>query len=190
MLLCCYLLISLTPCTGTRLHITTVDCLLNACLDFANSRNGRKFSRRSRKVLALTRWKCIIGTNMRRRCSPSFISIRYPHINSMFADNFQGGKVVLSYYNKGIPAALVSLFPDIGLDTSILSSNGAYLSASTLRKFFDNYAHEKGFDPLQPDNWYSMRHRDISGRKVPPPPPHINSLPTLSAPFVTIIAGL
>lgn len=34
------------------------------------------------------------------------------------------------------------------------------------RKFFEEYAKENGFDPYQPDNWYSQAKHKIEEKKV------------------------
>ena len=34
------------------------------------------------------------------------------------------------------------------------------------RKFFDNYASENNFDPLNPDNWYKVERKDIMEKVV------------------------
>lgn len=34
------------------------------------------------------------------------------------------------------------------------------------KKFFDEFAESKGFDPLEPDNWYSVKRTEVVGPTV------------------------
>lgn len=45
-------------------------------------------------------------------------------------------------------------------------SKGYWLDVNNCRKFFDEYAKEKGFDPLDAENWYEVRSVDLGEKKV------------------------
>lgn len=83
-------------------------------------------------------------------------------------------------------AALLDLYPDIGLEEHKFNTS-IYLSLLTKRKFtkifkgkthkywndaanrrkvFDRIAQENGFDPLIPENWYSISRNFIISQKV------------------------
>lgn len=34
------------------------------------------------------------------------------------------------------------------------------------KMFFDNFARQRGFDPLVASNWYGVRHEDVTTQKV------------------------
>ena len=48
--------------------------------------------------------------------------------------------------------------------------------------FFKEYAVARGFDPLVPDNWYTIKHREILLANVCPSSSHLPQ-PTFSNPF-------
>jgi hypothetical protein len=76
--------------------------------------------------------------------------------------------------------ALLDLFPNIGLDPSEFLLQCMYLfiplavltiinqpdSWKNRRRFFENYAKENGFDPLNPENWYLQAREKIISTKV------------------------
>ncbi len=39
-------------------------------------------------------------------------------------------------------------------------------SAIDRRKFFEDYAKKRGFDPLTPENWYIESYRNVAAMKV------------------------
>ena len=45
-------------------------------------------------------------------------------------------------------------------------SKGYWLDIDNRRKFFLKFAEEKGFDPLVPENWYTITKRQVSAKKV------------------------
>eukprot|EP00026_Physarum_polycephalum_P001070 Phypoly_transcript_01071.p1 GENE.Phypoly_transcript_01071~~Phypoly_transcript_01071.p1 ORF type:complete len:1197 (-),score=193.28 Phypoly_transcript_01071:69-3659(-) len=70
----------------------------------------------------------------------------------------KGLKAVLAYHKKSFIRALLSLYPNIGLDKtkfSILPA-GYWSNPTNRRHFFDTLARNKNFDPLAPENWYSL----------------------------------
>ena len=103
------------------------------------------------------------------------------------------------YYEGSIANALLSLFPNIGLDPSKFrvrgGNNSPLLSLSLFfpplilmyffivwkdvkqrRKFFIDYAKANGFDPLKANDWYSQPKERIMAVKV-------SFLPLLSSSF-------
>ena len=48
--------------------------------------------------------------------------------------------------------------------TAILG--GHWLLLENRRKLFDQFAQEKGFDPLEPKNWYLVLREDVFNFKV------------------------
>jgi len=69
--------------------------------------------------------------------------------------HIKGASTIYQYYKNNIQA-LVSLFPDIGLDKTKFEKNpiNYWNDTRNRKKFFDHFAKEQGFDPLVPDNWY------------------------------------
>jgi len=78
-----------------------------------------------------------------------------------------GGRDLLNYYNRSRRShieALVKLYPELRL------KKGNFLKLKNLkgwkepgkqRKFFDEFARSKKFDPLDADKWFSVSHYDI-----------------------------
>lgn len=52
------------------------------------------------------------------------------------------------------------------------------------KMFFENFAHTKGFDPLEASRWYYTPRKDIYSAKVPPPPPLPPPLFSLTPPHI------
>lgn len=99
---------------------------------------------------------------------------------------------MLEYYGGSVVQALLSLFPNIGLNeerfvitSSTLFSTftfhfflsfylfilhchaGKYWTQEkNRRKFFDEYAHKYDFDPLNHNNWYHVLRSSILAEKV------------------------
>jgi len=71
----------------------------------------------------------------------------------------------MNYYRGNRARALAHVFPDIGLDANKLITR-QYNISSYRRKFFDSYARESGFDPLVPENWYSIATNSVSSSKA------------------------
>eukprot|EP00026_Physarum_polycephalum_P001164 Phypoly_transcript_01165.p1 GENE.Phypoly_transcript_01165~~Phypoly_transcript_01165.p1 ORF type:complete len:960 (+),score=125.04 Phypoly_transcript_01165:678-3557(+) len=85
---------------------------------------------------------------------------------SDFAE-FKGAAYVLALYNKSFIKALLDAFPDIGLDDSRFPniSRGYWENVGNRRIFFDNFAKERGFNPLVPTNWYSVSPKSVKDTK-------------------------
>jgi len=47
-----------------------------------------------------------------------------------------------------------------------------WAEAENCRKLFDGFAKERQFNPLDPNNWYSVTSSDFAGKVVPPKQPY------------------
>jgi len=72
---------------------------------------------------------------------------------------------VLRYYNTSIAKALTDLFPNIGLNLSLLRIGPSWPDRENRRKVFENYAKANGFDPLNPECWYTQTKFRVSSMK-------------------------
>lgn len=83
---------------------------------------------------------------------------------------------MLDYYAQSVSKALLDVFPDIGLEIctySVARCDSLRLAAkfwtfAAKRKFFDNIASIKGFDPIKKQNWYRISQGDLLREKVAP----------------------
>lgn len=96
----------------------------------------------------------------------------------------QGVRDVLAYHQDSLVRALLDLFPQIGFDKRKLEAHlckfycylfcyffshvvtAVWVNEDTRRKFFINYAHDNGFDALDPNGWYTQSKRNILNQKV------------------------
>eukprot|EP00026_Physarum_polycephalum_P000419 Phypoly_transcript_00420.p1 GENE.Phypoly_transcript_00420~~Phypoly_transcript_00420.p1 ORF type:complete len:1013 (+),score=147.72 Phypoly_transcript_00420:21-3059(+) len=77
----------------------------------------------------------------------------------------QGG-TLYNLYNKSVTKLVTSVYPDIGLDESRFAvMRKGYWTDASVRRFFDDFAKERGFDPLQATNWYSVNGRYVKKLK-------------------------
>eukprot|EP00026_Physarum_polycephalum_P001731 Phypoly_transcript_01733.p1 GENE.Phypoly_transcript_01733~~Phypoly_transcript_01733.p1 ORF type:complete len:1003 (+),score=155.23 Phypoly_transcript_01733:421-3009(+) len=67
----------------------------------------------------------------------------------------KGAYNVIYYHKNSVTQALLDLFPEIGLSQSKFITQLAVNAGENRKQFFINYARENGFNPLQPQNWYS-----------------------------------
>eukprot|EP00026_Physarum_polycephalum_P001298 Phypoly_transcript_01299.p1 GENE.Phypoly_transcript_01299~~Phypoly_transcript_01299.p1 ORF type:complete len:1145 (+),score=200.33 Phypoly_transcript_01299:2-3436(+) len=74
---------------------------------------------------------------------------------------------LISLYSGSYAAALMDLFPNIGIDPSKFNraKKGYYADAKNRRKFFDFFAAKKNLNPLLPDTWYSIAMRHVTREK-------------------------
>jgi len=78
-----------------------------------------------------------------------------------------GGSSLLGYYNRSHIEALVKLYPELTLKHGnfLKFSRGwrapGWKELAKQRKFFDNYAKSKNFNPLDAEKWYSVTHYQI-----------------------------
>lgn len=93
---------------------------------------------------------------------------------------------MLGAFKGSYSNALMSLFPEIGLDSSkfkrvprmdnnfyyfyncfvLIWFSGSHWMTMKNKMFFDNFARQRGFDPLVASNWYGVRHEDVTTQKV------------------------
>jgi hypothetical protein len=71
-------------------------------------------------------------------------------------------------------------------------ASNLWVEVEKRRKFFENYAKRKGFDPLIPENWYVQSRKKITSTEVLSPPPlHSRPTPTLllSTPALRLLSS-
>lgn len=96
----------------------------------------------------------------------------------------QAARTVASYYSNSIRKALVHLFPDIQFDKNkislsmpsmffqcidlclIIDLEHHWTDPSNRKQFFLDFAKAKGFDPYNPESWYTVSSADIAATKV------------------------
>eukprot|EP00026_Physarum_polycephalum_P002644 Phypoly_transcript_02652.p1 GENE.Phypoly_transcript_02652~~Phypoly_transcript_02652.p1 ORF type:complete len:698 (+),score=61.56 Phypoly_transcript_02652:137-2095(+) len=74
--------------------------------------------------------------------------------------NEKGGRTVLSYYDSRLRTALISLFPEIGLDESRFKIQESWKDENKRRGILLDFAKANNFDPLKSENWET-----VSGRR-------------------------
>jgi len=73
-----------------------------------------------------------------------------------------GGNDVLNYYEGSHITALRKLYPELILKKeSFLLSQEGWKAPAKQRKFFDNFANSKQFDPLDAEQWYTVSQKEI-----------------------------
>eukprot|EP00026_Physarum_polycephalum_P001152 Phypoly_transcript_01153.p1 GENE.Phypoly_transcript_01153~~Phypoly_transcript_01153.p1 ORF type:complete len:800 (+),score=123.64 Phypoly_transcript_01153:87-2486(+) len=78
----------------------------------------------------------------------------------------KSGGSVLNFYGGSMVKALLTLYPDIGLEKrQFATTRNFWQDPNHRRQFFDKLAEKKGFDPLIPDNWYSLSKEAIMNEK-------------------------
>eukprot|EP00026_Physarum_polycephalum_P001458 Phypoly_transcript_01460.p1 GENE.Phypoly_transcript_01460~~Phypoly_transcript_01460.p1 ORF type:complete len:826 (+),score=126.37 Phypoly_transcript_01460:385-2862(+) len=73
----------------------------------------------------------------------------------------KGAANVLYYHKNSIARALQDLFPNIGIDAAKLWNRRPRNIVENRRKFFEDFAKENDFDPLNPLHWYSLGRKKI-----------------------------
>lgn len=96
----------------------------------------------------------------------------------------KGGESALSGY-PSLGALLQATYPDHPWQPELFVSgraarHGPWVYGRNARGFFDEYAKEKGFDPLNAENWYFSL-RIMLRKKVPPTPRAIRHSPLRNA---------
>lgn len=119
---------------------------------------------------------------------------------------------MLDYYNGSLVKALEDIYPNIGLrremfaflhrmllffplfyscpsDFHTLFIGGYWSEPKNRKRFFDEFARDSNFDPLVPENWYSVTTNEIEQRKVFSPLSfspllHFLILPLLPSPII------
>ena len=98
--------------------------------------------------------------------------------------------MINQYYGGSYITALLDLFPDIGLqpnkfksapsmagwrkregemgerDTNEMIIENYWEDQDNAKRFFDDFAKSRGFDPLNPERWYGFIKSDIRNEKV------------------------
>eukprot|EP00026_Physarum_polycephalum_P003479 Phypoly_transcript_03491.p1 GENE.Phypoly_transcript_03491~~Phypoly_transcript_03491.p1 ORF type:complete len:593 (+),score=70.39 Phypoly_transcript_03491:636-2414(+) len=76
------------------------------------------------------------------------------------------GSNVLHHYASSLSKAVLDIYPEIGLDSEQFKSKARnYWNKSNRKKFLDNFAKTKGFDPLVAENWYLIQRSEIKKLK-------------------------
>eukprot|EP00026_Physarum_polycephalum_P001049 Phypoly_transcript_01050.p1 GENE.Phypoly_transcript_01050~~Phypoly_transcript_01050.p1 ORF type:complete len:906 (+),score=142.25 Phypoly_transcript_01050:476-3193(+) len=81
--------------------------------------------------------------------------------------HYKEGFSFLKYFSGNIPNAISDSFPNIGLDPSqfqspdLLDPRNFWNVEKNRRKFFEDFAANNNFDPLLPENWYSIAKRQL-----------------------------
>jgi len=80
--------------------------------------------------------------------------------SSILQNNEIAAHLLHHFYDGDVGRALTALFPEVGFDLGMFSPNrlsGAYWKdENRQREFFLTYSREQKFDPLLPENWYSI----------------------------------
>jgi len=101
-----------------------------------------------------------------RNFDPSLAQKWYP-LSATYVMGQKGGTSVLNRYNWSIGSALVTLFPDIGLDRKKFErpAKVPVLRSERIRQFMNRIAKKKGIDALESENWYNVATDDIAAEK-------------------------
>jgi len=67
----------------------------------------------------------------------------------------KGAEGVFEYHNGSLQQALIDLFPEIRFDPQ------KFITDNPQRRFFDELAHKKGFDPLVVQKWKNISLIDV-----------------------------
>eukprot|EP00026_Physarum_polycephalum_P000218 Phypoly_transcript_00218.p2 GENE.Phypoly_transcript_00218~~Phypoly_transcript_00218.p2 ORF type:complete len:903 (-),score=85.00 Phypoly_transcript_00218:118-2826(-) len=72
-----------------------------------------------------------------------------------------------TYYQGSYQDALLHIYPDIGLESKKFSYQpyGLRDKVAFRKRFFERYAKSKGFNPLIPENWYTIDDKDVKAQK-------------------------
>jgi len=74
-----------------------------------------------------------------------------------------GGAAVLHYHKRSHFKALAELYPELMLKKgNFFKSQEGWKANENQRKFFDEFAKSKHFDPLDTQKWYSFSRSEIS----------------------------
>jgi len=95
-----------------------------------------------------------------------YVADNWYKISSEDITSFPHARAMLKYY-KGYIAALMQLFPDIGLNPLKFKKapQGFWEDQKNRKMMFCHIAHQLGFDPLLPSNWYSVTYSSLRNTK-------------------------
>jgi len=79
-----------------------------------------------------------------------------------------GGASILTHFGDTLCKALLTVYPDIGLNVEKLNRNSNWENENDRRSFFIHFARENGFDPLDADHWYKISTKEIESKKGGP----------------------
>jgi len=68
----------------------------------------------------------------------------------------KGARRVLGYHENSVKTALLELFPEIGLQASEFCLESKWGNDLNRKKFFENYAKKRAFNPLHAKKWYTQ----------------------------------
>lgn len=92
---------------------------------------------------------------------------RWYGITSAMILNKKGGPRVLETYHGSLPAALIDIFPDLGLQPNkfLFVQIGSLEEIQNQREFFDRVAQDMNFNPLDAKRWYRVTANDVRQRR-------------------------
>jgi len=74
----------------------------------------------------------------------------------------KGGRGVLKYFKGSHIRALITLYPELMLKEEDFLHSQVWKTPEMRRKFLDEFAKFKQFDPLDATKWYSISNREIT----------------------------
>jgi DNA ligase-1 len=91
----------------------------------------------------------------------------YPLTRLNLVATMKGAQTVMSYYGYSMVKALLALFPDIGLDESnfVTVPRNHFADTNNTRKLYEDFARQRGFDPLVAENWYPITYMQLRSAK-------------------------
>eukprot|EP00026_Physarum_polycephalum_P002929 Phypoly_transcript_02938.p1 GENE.Phypoly_transcript_02938~~Phypoly_transcript_02938.p1 ORF type:complete len:814 (+),score=92.26 Phypoly_transcript_02938:147-2588(+) len=86
------------------------------------------------------------------------IAANWYHIDPEMLYSRPRAKFVMSHYKGSFPKTLMHAFPDIGLNEAYFANVPHFFWKNEQRRrdFLAQFARNNDFDPLVPDNWYSL----------------------------------
>eukprot|EP00026_Physarum_polycephalum_P004684 Phypoly_transcript_04707.p1 GENE.Phypoly_transcript_04707~~Phypoly_transcript_04707.p1 ORF type:complete len:664 (+),score=57.25 Phypoly_transcript_04707:58-2049(+) len=66
----------------------------------------------------------------------------------------KGAETIVKFHRNDVATAVRDLFPEIGLKPSLWTYSSTWKDPRNRRKFFEKYAFDHGFDPLNLAHWY------------------------------------
>eukprot|EP00026_Physarum_polycephalum_P001944 Phypoly_transcript_01947.p1 GENE.Phypoly_transcript_01947~~Phypoly_transcript_01947.p1 ORF type:complete len:919 (+),score=98.36 Phypoly_transcript_01947:138-2894(+) len=108
-------------------------------------------------------WVAEKGKNMRKFMENfakglNFDPLATENWYSLIPSQFKELSRILSHFKGSYATALKELFPEVKFERSkfILLPRNHWGHVNTRREFFDTFARQNGFDPLNPENWYEV----------------------------------
>eukprot|EP00026_Physarum_polycephalum_P003261 Phypoly_transcript_03271.p1 GENE.Phypoly_transcript_03271~~Phypoly_transcript_03271.p1 ORF type:complete len:688 (+),score=73.27 Phypoly_transcript_03271:396-2459(+) len=84
-------------------------------------------------------------------------------LTNKVVESYKGGDYALKIFNSSLSTAIDQIFPEICIDKSRFKHvyQRYWFDIRNRRKFFESYAAKHNFDPLVPENWYSVLKESI-----------------------------